>query len=139
MGEQIEDVFGIPMNYADHSEVMALLKSMNRNDDFYFGSIDVNGFMVAIYAGDTALCIPRKDLESILDYKTIQVAIYDLEDAIHPQKDDRFSSFDWAKYFSYTNIKGAATPSYMGADVPIEVVPKIVHDVYRVSCLRAFY
>lgn len=129
------------MNYADHSEVMAHLKTMNRNDDFYFGSIDANGFMVAIYAGDTALCIPREELESILDYKTIQVAIYDPEGviAIHPQKDDRFSSFDWAKYFSYTNIKGVATPSYMGADVPIEDLPKIIHDIYRISCLRAFY
>lgn len=51
MGEQIEDVCGAAMNYADHSEVMAHLKTMKRNDDFYFGSIDANGFMVAIYAG----------------------------------------------------------------------------------------
>jgi hypothetical protein len=96
-----------------------------------------------------ANCKPRGQYPRLLDYKEIQMAIDELigpqdyatlREAICPLKDSRFASFDWAKsYFTYTDVKGVVKARYMGECVPIGKVPEIIHDVYRISRLRAFH
>ena len=142
------------MNYADHSEIIAHLRSIKRENTgfaYLFGRMQINeAFEITFYASpkNFCFCSPLETYICILDYKSIQISIDELigpqdlgsyKGAIAPQTDDRFSGFDWTKYFVYTDGKGIVKPSYMGKYVPIEVVPKIVHDVYRMSCLKAFY
>jgi hypothetical protein len=139
------------MNYLNLTEVRQHIGSLTRSvaqesKELYFGSIIFDAFDIKLYAGRRAYCQPNKLLDNLLDYTHLQIMIDEVlnnspgkPNAIKPFGDERFSKFEWAKYFTYLNHKGVIKPSYMGAHVPLADACCLVRDFYKLSRLKIFY
>ena len=132
------------MNYLNLIDIREHLGTLKRTEPVgYFEKVSLNHFNIAFYANNSALCEPRANYNCLLHYQKIQVALYedirDLESAISPCLDARFSGFDWTKYFVYYNSKGIEKPSYMGEKIPVAEVCQLIRDVFKVSRLKIFY
>ena len=141
------------MNYLNPTEIKQHLGTLKR---FYYGSgyfdpLMINGFVITIYGGPKAFCIPLDCFDNILYYHKVQLHItertkdnQDLplaikEESISPTKDNRFSSFAWTEYFTYADEAGKIQPSHIGCKIPLDQVCQIIKDVYKLSRLKIFF
>jgi hypothetical protein len=135
------------MNFLNLSDIRKHLGTLEReyveNNASYFNKVSFNHFDMEFYAGNGALSEPHVDLGNLTYYKKLQLSLYenirDQAHAISPGMDDRFSGFDWAKYFVYYNSKGIQKTSYMGDRIPMSEVCQLIRDVYKVSRLKIFF
>jgi hypothetical protein len=140
------------MNLLDLSEIRRHLGTIQRCNDenskqIFFNRIKFNGFEINFYAGPKAFCEPPSLLDSLLDYKKIQIGIDEhmkgfdggAEHTISPMIDERFHNFNWAQYFFYSDSNGVIKSSYMGNQIPLNDVCQLVKDVYKISRLKIFY
>lgn len=112
-----------------------------------FTPIDCNLFIIRLSAGLDCFCKPRIGCyTNIMDYTHIQVMIQeklrsnlDLITLITPAGDSRFKGFGWSKYFHYDDFKGKTNDSYIGSNVPVEEVPRLIKDAYKISRLKIFF
>ena len=141
------------MNYLNPTEIKQHLGTLKRfyDDSGYFDPLIINGFVITIYGGSKAFCIPQTYYDNILHYKRVQLHIteqikdnQDLiftvrEESISPTRDSRFSGFPWIKYFTYADRTGKPLPSHMGSRVPLDEVCQIIRDTYKISRLKIFF
>jgi hypothetical protein len=129
-------------------KIKQLLGTLERShisniNETFFNSISFNGFEVEFFAGPKSFCEPAVSYDTLLHYKTLQLYIVETvkesKEAILPGKDNRFQNFDWCKYFTYHDGKVKDKLSYMGCNVPLDEVCRLIKDVYKVSRLKIFF
>jgi hypothetical protein len=143
------------MNYLNLEEIKNLVSGLSRSEpahadyeyliSYPFEEIKINNFEIVCAAGPTTYSTPKEIYPSIDDYETILVSIKEFivktnqYSLILPSHDDRFSYFNWTKYFKYTNPYKKIINSYMGNYVPKEDLYQIIKDTYKVSKLGLFF
>jgi hypothetical protein len=124
----------------DIEKLVLSLTRMSEEDIGRFEPINILNFKINLNAGEFCYCEPRKNLNSLKDYNYIEVEICEISREgnlilLSPNDDNRFSHFNWIKYFNYGNDR----PSYIGNNVPLNVVFQIIKDINRITKLQTFF
>jgi hypothetical protein len=126
------------------SSIKSYLSSLNPIDDKgHFEPITFNRYLIELGAGSLAKSIPALDYNNLLKFTHLQMIIYDVvsEEHLSPVKpfaDVRFNKFVWAEYFRYPTWGQKIMPGYMGKQIPVDEVCKIIKDIYKVSRFGIF-
>jgi hypothetical protein len=132
------------MNYSNIKEIQYHLDSLARDTvTGEFPSIDFGDFSIEASGGNVFFCDPQETFDKLTQYQTLQVTIFERVRGnrvlVSPNKDIRFQNLTWKEFFLYTNAMNRLTESFIGAKVPLNVVYKIIREVYKISHLKAFY
>jgi hypothetical protein len=145
------------MNFQDLNQIQQFLALLPRYaiGSRRFEPILINSFEFSIFAGKDSFCQPQLKSDSLLHYTSVEVEIMSFKvanrnpenlycdyQAISPLTDDRFKSFDWAKFFVYSDNKSSTIisfPSYRGNYVPVDQLPVMLRDIYKISQLKCFF
>lgn len=131
------------INYLDLHQINSLLCSLERQGSNQFNVITISDFIISISAGAVSLSNPKKFLPKLSDYKEVEIELIEyinhLSRIINPLNDDRFKSFSWANYFSYSDRNNKIMSSSMAAYVPLQAVPVMIRDIYKISKLKVFF